>query len=106
MNKYEKKIVLDYLHHINPQKGFLKKIISKSKAIILFNDMSLHDRKLILEKIVIDYLSLELSGSMTAFYVNGTPLKRLYRLREIAYYKYLNMNQEERDFIYKNILSN
>lgn len=109
MNYLERKIVLDYLYHTNYHKGFfiiVNKIISKNRAQRLFEDMTLEDRKLILKKIVVDYLALELSGSMICYYVNGTPLKRYLRIREIAHYKYINMDQDTRDFIYKKILYN
>lgn len=109
MNYLERKIVLDYLYHTNYYKGFfvvVNKIISKNRAQRLFEDMILEDKKLILKKIVIDYLALELSGSMIAYYVNGSPLKRYLRIREIAYYQYKKAKQEDLNSIYKKILDN
>jgi len=109
VNNKERKIVMNYLRHIHYDNGLfvvISKIRAKYKARKTYEDMSIDDRKLILKKIIVDYLVANLSDSMVLYYVNGTPNKRLYRMRELMYNKYSNMNDEERNIIYNKILDN
>jgi hypothetical protein len=109
VNIKERKIVMNYLRHIHYDNGLfvvVSKIRAKYKARKAYENMSAIDKKLILKKIIVDYLVAHLSGSMVLYYVNGTPNKRLYRMRELMYNKYENMNDEARDIIYNKILDN
>ena len=109
MNNIERKIVLNYLEHINYKDGLfviVQSIKSKLKSQEQYDKMSYDEKTAILRKIVVDYLVLQLSGSMICYYVNGTPLKRYFRIKEIATYTYNNMSIKDAQIIYKKILDN
>ena len=109
MNNIERKIVLNYLEHINYKDGLfviVQSIKSKLKSQEQYDKMSYDEKTAILRKIVVDYLVLQLSGSMICYYVNGTPLKRYLRIKEIATYTYNNMSIKDTQIIYKKILDN
>ncbi len=109
MNNIERKIVLNYLEHINYKDGLfviVQSIKSKLKSQEQYDKMSYDEKTAILKKIVVDYLVLQLSGSLICYYVNGTPLKRYMRIKEIATYTYNNMSIKDAQIIYKKILDN
>ena len=109
MNNIEKKIVLNYLCRVNYKDGLfviIQNIKSKLKSQEQYDNMSYDEKNTILKKIVIDYLALQLSGSMTCYYVNGTPLKRYMRIKELATHAYNNMSIKDTQIIYKKILDN
>lgn len=109
MNNIERKIVLNYLEHINYKDGLfviVQSIKSKLKSQEQYDNMTYDEKTAILKKIVVDYLVLQLSGSMICYYVNGTPLKRYLRIKEIATYTYNNMSIKDTQIIYKKILDN
>jgi len=109
MNNIERKIVLNYLEHINYKDGLfviVQSIKSKLKSQEQYDKMSYDEKTAILRNIVVDYLVLQLSGSMICYYVNGTPLKRYLRIKEIATYTYNNMSIKDTQIIYKKILDN
>jgi len=109
MNNIERKIVLNYLEHINYKDGLfviVQSIKSKLKSQEQYDNMTYDEKTAILRKIVVDYLVLQLSGSMICYYVNGTPLKRYLRIKEIATYTYNNMSIKDTQIIYKKILDN
>ena len=109
MNNIERKIVLNYLEHINYKDGLfviVQSIKSKLKSQEQYDKMSYDEKTAILKKIVVDYLVLQLSGSLICYYVNGTPLKRYLRIKEIATYTYNNMSIKDTQIIYKKILDN
>lgn len=109
MNNIERKIVLNYLRDVNYKDGLfviVQNIKSKLKSQEQYDKMTYDEKITILKKIVVDYLVLKLSGSMTCYYVNGTPLKRYMRIKEIATYTYDNMSIKDAQIIYKKILDN
>lgn len=109
MNNIERKIVLNYLEHINYKDGLfviVQSIKSKLKSQEQYDNMTYDEKTAILRKIVVDYLVLQLSGSMICYYVNGTPLKRYMRIKEIAFHAYDNMSIKDAQIIYKKILDN
>ena len=109
MNNIERKIVLNYLRDVNYKDGLfviVQNIKSKLKSQEQYDKMSYDEKITILKKIVVDYLVLQLSGSMICYYVNGTPLKRYMRIKELATYTYDNMSIKDAQIIYKKILDN
>jgi len=109
MNNIERKIVLNYLHRVNYKDGLfviIQNIKSKLKSQEQYDNMTYDEKIAILKKIVIDYLVVQLSGSMTCYYVNGTPLKRYLRIKELATHAYNNMSIKDAQIIYKKILDN
>tara|TARA_Y100000592_G_scaffold99631_2_gene176392 strand:- start:628 stop:957 length:330 start_codon:yes stop_codon:yes gene_type:complete len=109
MNNIERKIVLNYLRRVNYKDGLfviVQNIKSKLKSQEQYDNMTYDEKITILKKIVVDYLVVKLSGSMTCYYVNGTPLKRYMRIKELATYTYDNMSIKDAQIIYKKILDN
>ena len=109
MNNIERKIVLNYLRDVNYKDGLfviVQNIKSKLKSQEQYDKMTYDEKITILKKIVVDYLVVQLSGSMTCYYVNGTPLKRYLRIKELATYTYNNMSIKDAQIIYKKILKN
>ncbi len=55
---------------------------------------------------IVRYLIQNLKGSLLCYYVNGTPEKRLYRLRELAGYIYSQMSKCDRATLYEKLKGN
>tara|TARA_B100000035_G_scaffold311618_1_gene321491 strand:- start:2530 stop:2733 length:204 start_codon:yes stop_codon:yes gene_type:complete len=55
---------------------------------------------------IIRYLVQNLKGSLLLYFVNGTPEKRLYRIRELARYIYNKMSLEDREKLYDKLKDN
>ena len=109
MNNIERKIVLNYLRDVNYKDGLfviVQNIKSKLKSQEQYDNMTHNEKTTILKKIVVDYLVVQLSGSMICYYVNGTPLKRYLRIKEIATNEYNNMSIKDAQISYKKILDN
>lgn len=56
-----------------------------------------------MRKKIINYLVNSLLGSMVLYWVNGTPEKRYYRVRELARHIYNRMSQKEKEEIFNKI---
>lgn len=54
---------------------------------------------------IIDYLVRSLLGSMILYFVNGTPEKRLFRIKELANHIYKGMDRQERKDLLNKIKS-
>ena len=54
---------------------------------------------------IIKYLTSKLLGSMILYFVNGTPEKRLFRIKELAIFLYNKMNEDEKQDLLKKIKS-
>lgn len=52
---------------------------------------------------IVRYLIQNLKGSLLCYYVNGTPEKRLFRLRELAGYIYARMSDFDRETLYEKL---
>ena len=52
---------------------------------------------------IYDYIVRELLRSNTFYYVNGTPQKRLMRIKEYAWHQYNNMSDDQFEIINKKI---
>jgi len=52
---------------------------------------------------IIKYLTSKLLGSMILYFVNGTPEKRLFRIKELAIFLYNKMNEDEKQDLLKKI---
>ena len=59
-----------------------------------------------MRKIIINYLVNTLLGSMILYWVNGTPEKRLFRIRELAGQMYKKMGEREKKDLFNKIKSN
>lgn len=57
-----------------------------------------------MEKIIIRYLESELRASMVGYEVNGTPEKRILRLRGLAYYQYRKLTKIQKYKLFIKIL--
>lgn len=57
-----------------------------------------------MEKIIIRYLESELRGSMVGYEVNGTPEKRVLRLRGLAIYQYRKLTKIQKYKLFIKIL--
>ena len=55
---------------------------------------------------IINYLVNNLLSSMTLYWVNGTPEKRLFRIKELASQMYKDMNEKEKKDLFDKIKSN
>ena len=55
---------------------------------------------------IINYLVNKLLSSMTLYWVNGTPAKRLFRIKELASQMYKDMNKKEKKDLFDKIKSN
>jgi phage terminase small subunit len=109
MNNIERKIVLNYLRHVNYKDGLfviIQSIKSKLKSQEQYDSMNYYERRTILKKIVVNYLTDEASQSLFGYSAHGTPDKRISRLREAMGVKYDNMSIKEAQIIYKKILDN
>lgn len=57
-----------------------------------------------MKKIIIRYLESELRASMIGYEVNGTPEKRILRLRGLAYYQYRKLTKIQKYKLFIKIL--
>jgi len=59
-----------------------------------------------MRKKIVDYLIESLSNSMLLHYVNGSPAKRLFRIRELAIHLFNTMTESKKEEIYNKIKKN
>lgn len=59
-----------------------------------------------MRKKIINYLVRNLLSSMTLYWVNGTPEKRLFRIKELASHIYIKMSDKHKKEIFNKIKSN
>ena len=109
MNYTERKIVLNYLAHINYKDGLcviINSMRAKHKGQEQYDRMTQKDRELMLKKIVINYLVDCVSQSLIGYNVHGTTYKRILKLKDLMNQKYDTMTDKEREIIYNKILKN
>jgi len=109
MNYTERKIVLNYLTHINYKDGLfiiINSIKAKHKGREQYDCMTQKDRELMLKKIVVNYLVDCVSQSLIGYNVHGTTYKRMLKLKGLMDQKYHTMTDREREIIYNKILKN
>lgn len=58
-----------------------------------------------MRKKIINYLVNSLLGSMVLYWVNGTPEKRLFRIKELASHLYNKMGAKEKKDLFDKIKS-
>jgi len=59
-----------------------------------------------MRKKIVNYLVKSLSNSMLFHYVNGSPAKQLFRIRELAIHLYNTMTEIKKEEIYNKIKKN
>lgn len=113
MDWNERKIVLNYLQSLYLKEKkygsfvILNKIYAKNKSIKKLDELSINDKEILLRKIIIDYLVDSHSDSLLFDSVhNADPDRRLLRIKEVMYQKYMNMSSIEREIIINKILNN
>lgn len=58
-----------------------------------------------MRKKIINYLVQQLLSSMTLYWVNGTPEKRLFRVKEVAKQIYAQMSKKHKQEVFDKIKS-
>lgn len=112
MNIEERNAVLKFLYREEANKGLfsdsavVNKIISKHNSQIEYEEMTDSQRRIILKNIIINYLVNDLLNSLAIDFVNGSPEKRLFRIKEVAHQRYLSLTEDERILIIKKINNN
>lgn len=112
MDKEKRKAVLRFLfkEQVNQQLFgnfvVVNIICAKTSAQEKYEELSSKERESIVRKIIINYLVSELIQSLTFNFVNGSPEKRLFRIKEFAFKQYNSLTEDERILILKKINNN
>jgi hypothetical protein len=112
VNKEKRKAVLRFLfkEQVNQQLFgnfvVVNIICAKTSAQEKYEELSSKERESIVKKIIINYLVSTFIQSLAFNFVNGSPQKRLFRIKEFAFQKYDSLTEDERILILKKINNN
>lgn len=112
VNKEIKKSVLRFLfkEQVNQQLFgnfvVVNIICAKVSAQEEYEELSNKERRSIVKKIIINYLVSTFIQSLAFNFVNGSPQKRLFRIKEFASQKYNSLTEDERILILRKINNN